>query len=81
MRLAQRGAEIAGRGAGDGDGLALEQRQPLAPRHPVDGVLEDTGDTVVVFGRDQQQPVGPGQLRVQPGDGAGVPFAASSSPS
>ena len=47
------------------DRLALEEPQPLAAGHPVDGVLEDAGDAVVVFRRGQQQPVGGRKLLLQ----------------
>ena len=57
MRL---GTHAAERSAGNTDneaGLVLERRVVSGARCPVDGVLENTGDAVIVFGSDKDDTV------------------------
>ena len=58
--LAEDGAEIARRGSYERDRLSAENPLDVGrwPRQPVDGVLENARDRIVVFGRDEKQAVG-----------------------
>ena len=51
------GAEVPGRGAHDGGGLAGERRGGAGAGCPVDGVLQDAGDGRVVFRRGEDEAV------------------------
>src|SRR5260221_14248948 len=74
--LAEDGPEAAGRGAHERDGPAAEDacNVGVGAREPVDRVLEDAGNRVVVFGRDEEKAVGGRDRFLQRRDHRGNPF-------
>src|SRR5690606_41494579 len=71
----------------EGSGRGPHQRRLLAAEHtlnvrsgatgPIYGVLEHARDAIVVFGRRQQQPVGPGDLFLELVDGYWIAMLVS----
>ena len=55
-------ADAAGRGGNDRRGFALPHALPIGTRADVDGIFEPAGDRAVIFGGDEQHPVGGGDL-------------------
>jgi hypothetical protein len=65
----------ARRGTGDRDGLVPEHSRDVGwrTRHPIDRVLQDARDRVVVLGRHEQKAVRRGQTILQLLHGKGTP--------
>src|SRR5690606_1737462 len=72
LTLSARSAGLARRGAHDAHGLSPQGRSSRGARRPVERILQNAGNAVIVFRRCDEERVGCVNRRFEASDGKGV---------